>query len=480
MIEYWQNHKGLSRGLFTPRTCVRVVNKPFDIPQQKGKNMNIMSWIWLILKIASVVGLVATLIWVRGRIISIVNSVSSVRVKDETGANCDLNLFKMFWYATMLPGLIGLILLVLGWCFKGIESAPALVGSAIVAAQLGVWICWYFGTYGSPSHWMILIVGGKMIGFRESGRFFCPQLGKLLVEINNEERLKVQGIFGKRGVGLDTEEEVGAALGPIMYSKMTGEESVLGFSPDHPLNQTLTDAFPEVSILFNIINPIMIKKVEVIDRATKCRRRSGVSVAIGQTAEDVKKGYQTGVLGKSISWVPGHLTDVADAIKKVIMVELNNRGLHIEDTTYPTVVDMGETVGMKESIAKIIKSQLDGNAEVELQRKKADASVHEAKTITNMAGARASAEERMATAHQKTLEAEIIPLKASGIPVQRVADILEQKAIRLGYPRLPKDIASLIYGGQAPELWKSLDQESTGGAGPAAKQKPAKTEEKKK
>lgn len=400
--------------------------------------------------------------------------MTAVQVQNDKGETEDLNLFVMFWYATMLPGFIGLILILLGIICE-INTTIIAIGFAIVAGQLAAWNYWYFGTQGSPSHWMILIVAGEMIGFRKAGRFFCPRFGNLFVVIVNNERLQVQAIFGDRGKNLDGAEEVGAILGPIRHSKMLGDEKKLGFPPDDPLNLDTTEARPEVSVLITNVNPIKIKRLEVFDEEKGCRTRSGISVALGQVAEDVRKGYQEAVIGKSISWVPAHLEAINKSIKSIISEELRHRGLHIEDHTNPSINNFGETAEMKANIKKVNDAKVGGQAKVEEEKKNAEAKAEIGRGITTLNEAESKAKERMAEADAKKLAAQIRPMQDAGIPNERIADILEQGAIKLGYPRLPDSVTSLIYGA-SPELWKGVDENDSGAPATKKKEKDVKNE----
>lgn len=383
-------------------------------------------------------------------------------VKDENGKDVSLNLFKKFWYATMLPGILGLSLVLLGHPFD-------YIGWLIVGLQLSAWVFWYFGTTGDPAHWTIILVAGEMVGFRKAGRFMCPRIGKLLAYLDKSIRLQVQAVWGPRGKDKDGAEESGAELGVVRYSKMVKSNDPdpkiawpHTFPEDDPLNLDTSEATPEVTLLVNIANPILVRRLDVRDKKDPDTRiRRGVNVAIGQIAESVRNGFQKAVEDRSAAWVPSNLDTVARAIKNEIEIPLSLRGLKIEDpATMPAVTHYGETEAMRKNITAINDAKVGGQAKIEESARAADVKKEEARGNIEEAEGKARARERIAQAVEKELKAKIQPLKDAKVTPARIADILEQDAIKSGLPRLPKSVRDLIYG-TVPGLWKDIGDTPT-------------------
>lgn len=378
-------------------------------------------------------------------------------VKDDKGNDSPLNLFKKFWYATMAPGILGLSLVLFGHPYD-------YIGWVVVGLQLSGWIWWYFTTTGDPAHWTIILVAGEMIGFRKAGRFMCPRIGKLLAYLDKSIRLQVQAVWGPRGKDKDGAEESGAELGVIRYSKMVRGNDPdpkiawpHTFPEDDPLNLDTSEATPEVTLLVNIANPILVRRLDVRDKKDPDTRiRRGVDVAIGQVAESVRNGYQKAVEDRSAAWVPSNLKKIAEDIRNEIEIPLSLRGLKIEDpATMPAVTHYGETEAMRKNIAAINDAKVGGQAKIEASAKAADVKKEDARGAVEEAKGKAEARERLAQAVEKELKAKIQPLKDAKVTPSRIADILEQDAIKSGLPRLPKSVRDLIYG-TTPGLWKDI------------------------
>jgi hypothetical protein len=376
----------------------------------------------------------------------------------------NVNLWTRYWYATILPGGIGALLILIwsiGWTNTpdGVLASTVLsTGVGLVLLQVSLLLYWYFSTSGDNAYWMLIEEGGDVLDYCLSHRFMCPRLGTWLATITYVKR-QIQAVWGVRGEDLITEEEIGALLGRINYTKMS-QPPLNEFDVDDVFNFSEGNAFPEVTCLLDVIDPTLIRKLDAVDRETGECTKPGLAVAVGQSAEGVRNSLQRQVAGKSVAWLQFHQEEVCEVIKLGLLPKLTGRGLSIEGTTLPVISDFGVPAAVLAAIAKINTDKLAGQANVASAEQKAHQAVHDAKTRTTDAEGEAKAIERLADAYKKKLETRILALKAGGLEKEQIAAILEQEAITSGLPKMAPGLLEhyLTIGEGGAEFFKGLGE----------------------
>ncbi len=378
-----------------------------------------------------------------------------------------VNLWTRFWYATILPGSIGALLILfwyLGWTGSPDGAQPITTlstGVGLVVLQVTFLLYWYFSTGGDNAYWMLVEQAGDVLGYCTPHRFMCPRLGTLLATITYVKR-QIQAVWGVRGENLITEEEVGSLLGRINYTKMSPPSQTPSganeFAEDDVFNFSEGNAFPEVTCLLDVVDPTKIRRLDAIDRKTRECIKPGLAIAVGQSAEGVRHNLQHEVAGKSVAWLQYHQMDVCDAIKTGLLPKLNSRGLSIEATTIPVISDFGVPAATLAAIAKVNTDRLAGQANVAAAEQKAHQAIHDAAVMVTEADGKGKAIERLADADKKRIETRVKALQAGGLDKVEIGAILEQEAITTGLPRLPAGLLEnyLTVGEGAPELFKGV------------------------